>query len=219
VPDVELYLIALKNVKKAASLAATLLLIPGTLVASERLETALESVKPVELELAAAEEPKAEEPEAIAKQYWVCKGCTDIENRVLRALQDEGITDKVALAVVMGNIQQESRFQTNICEGGVKTGYHGCHRGGFGLIQWTTVGRYNGLGATARGLKLDPNSIDAQLAWMFKEPEWKAVVHKFRTPGQSMSYYMNAAYRWLGWGIHGARTSYAQKYVHYLHFA
>lgn len=155
--------------------------------------------------------------ETKTEQRWVCKGCSSVENRVLKALQDRGITDRNALAVIMGNIQQESRFQTNICEGGAKTGYYGCHRGGFGLIQWTTKGRYNGLGATARGLKMDPNSIDAQLEWMFREREWKLVENRFKTPGQSVNYYMNAAYRWLGWGIHGARTAYANQYVSYLH--
>lgn len=205
------------NLKKRAALVAlSLAFLPLTAVASERLEQALQmeppkvTGEPEEIQL--EEQPKPE------KTYlkWVCKGCTDVENRVLEALQERGIEDRVALSVIMGNIKQESRFNTTICEGGVRTGYHGCHRGGFGLIQWTTVGRYNGLGATARGLKLDPNSIEAQLAWMFREVEWKSVEHKFKTPGQSASYYMNAAYRWLGWGVHGARSHYANQYVHYL---
>ena len=186
------------------------------MTASERLDRELAEVtgpQPAKTEIVAAEPDK---PEPASHVKWVCKGCSDIENKVLDALQRRGITDKNALAVVMGNIQQESRFQTTICEGGVKTGYHGCHRGGLGLIQRTTVGRYNGLGATAKGLQLDPNGIDAQLAWMFREREWKSVEHKFKTPGQSIGFYMNAAYRWLGWGIHGARTTYANQYIHYL---
>ena len=118
----------------------------------------------------------------------------------------------------MGNIRQESKFETTICEGGKKTGYHHCHSGGFGLIQWTTLGRYNGLGRTANAYNLDPNSLDAQLKWLFAEREWKKVEHKFKTDGQSVSYYMNAAYRWLGWGVHGNRTHYAHKYMNYLHY-
>ena len=144
---------------------------------------------------------------------WVCEDCTENEQIVLQALQQKGITDKTALSVVMGNIKQESKFDTTICEGGKRTGYHGCHRGGFGLIQWTTPGRYRGLGATATGLQLDPNSLDAQLAWMFKEREWRSVEQRFKNPGQGLSYYMNAAFRWLGWGVHGARTHYAQTYA------
>ena len=205
------------NLKKRAALVAlSLAFLPLTAVASERLEQALQmeppkvTGEPEEIQL--EEQPKPEK----TSLKWVCKGCTDVENRVLEALQERGIEDRVALSVIMGNIKQESRFNTTICEGGVRTGYHGCHRGGFGLIQWTTVGRYNGLGATARGLKLDPNSVEAQLAWMFREVEWKSVEHKFKTPGQSASYYMNAAYRWLGWGVHGARSHYANQYVHYL---
>ena len=116
----------------------------------------------------------------------------------------------------MGNIRQESKFVTNICEGGKRTGYHGCRRGGFGLIQWTTLGRYNGLGRVARQYQLDPNSLDAQLKWLFAEREWKKVEHRFKTPGQSQQYYMNAAYRWLGWGVHGARTHYSNQYAYWI---
>ena len=171
----------------------------------------------LEQDLDLTPEPTEEIVEEEKEKRWVCKGCTDVENRVLSALQDQGITDKTALAVLMGNIKQESKFVTNICEGGKRTGYKNCHRGGFGLIQWTTLGRYNGLGRVARQYQLDPNSLDAQLKWLFSEVEWKKVEHRFKTPGQSQQYYMNAAYRWLGWGVHGARTTYATQYAHYLH--
>lgn len=203
--------------KRAALVALSLAFLPLTAIASERLEQALQMEPPKVTgeseEIRLEERPKPEK----TSLKWVCKGCTEVENRVLEALQERGIEDRVALSVIMGNIKQESKFNTTICEGGVRTGYHGCHRGGFGLIQWTTLGRYNGLGATARGLKLDPNSIEAQLAWMFREVEWKSVEHKFKTPGQSSSYYMNAAYRWLGWGVHGARSHYASQYQHFIH--
>ena len=82
---------------------------------------------------------------------------------------------------------------------------HGCHRGGFGLIQWTTPGRYGGLGRVARQHQLDPNSLDAQLKWLFTEVEWQKVENRFKTPGKSKAYYMNAAYDWLRWGKMGAR--------------
>ena len=56
------------------------------------------------------------------------------------------ITDKNALATILGNIKQESMFISNICEGGARVEYPNCHRGGYGLIQWTTEARYLGLG-------------------------------------------------------------------------
>ena len=34
-----------------------------------------------------------------------------------------------------------------------------------------------------------------------------------KTPGKSIDRYMNYAYNWIGWGIHGARTSYAYEYA------
>ena len=145
--------------KRTAIFAALSLLLTASvgISASEGLEQALDLTP----------EPTEEIVEDEKEKRWVCKGCTDVENRVLSALQDQGITDKIALSVLMGNIKQESKFITNICEGGKRTGYKNCRRGGFGLIQWTTLGRYNGLGRVARQYQLDPNSLDAQLKWLF----------------------------------------------------
>lgn len=150
--------------------------------------------------------------EPTTTRMWTGKGFTENEITVLNFFQDYGITDKAALAVLMGNVKQESKFVTNICEGGTRPGYNGCHRGGFGLIQWTTVGRYNGLGRHASKIGGDPNSIETQLSYLVTEVEWKKVQHIFKRPGQSISTYMNAAYRWLGWGVHGARTTYSNQY-------
>ena len=76
--------------------------------------------------------------QAIQSHRWTGVNFTATETAVLNYFQEYGITDRAALAVLLGNVKQESRFETNICEGGTRPGYHGCHRGGFGLIQWTT---------------------------------------------------------------------------------
>ena len=154
-----------------------------------------------------------------AQQLWLGRDFTPQEARVLEFLQERGITDRAALATILGNIRQESLFETRICEGGTRTGYSGCHRGGFGLIQWTTHGRYHGLGTFSNNHGLDPNTLEAQLRWMVNEGEWLAVDHIFKTPGKSIDTYMNAAYRWLGWGIHGSRTTYAHQYYQALYQA
>ena len=153
--------------------------------------------------------------EAKAKR-WVCEGCTENEREVLEFLQERGINDKVALAVLMGNIKQESKFVPDICEGGARVPYHHCHRGGFGLIQWTTHGRYSGLGQFANRYGGDPTELDTQLRWMVNEREWTKVEHVFKTPGLSVDRYMNAAYSWLGWGVHGERTNYSNQYLNRL---
>ena len=50
---------------------------------------------------------------------WKCIDCTPEEQYVLKQLQDKTrITDKNALATILGNIKQESKFYPNICEGG-----------------------------------------------------------------------------------------------------
>lgn len=147
---------------------------------------------------------------------WKGTNFTETETAVLNYFQDYGITDRAALAVLLGNVKQESRFETNICEGGHRGPYHTCRRGGFGLIQWTTVGRYTGLGNHARRMGTSPTSLDTQLSYLVTEVEWKKVEHIFKTEGNSISGYMRAAYRWLGWGVEGKRTAYAWDYYNRL---
>jgi hypothetical protein len=128
-------------------------------------------------------------------------------------LQDKGITDKNALAAIMGNIRQESTFVPNICEGGARTSYGGCRYGGYGLIQFTSPSRYYGLGRHAYSIGMDPSTLKAQLSYIVTEPQWKQIERKLKTPGKSIERYMDYAYSWLGWGHHGARTSYAYDYA------
>ena len=197
----------MKNLKQLATTAFSLLLLPGSsLVASERLEEALDMtplIEQIELTEADVETPSG----------YVCTSCSEEESIVLKALQERGIKDKNALAVIMGNIRQESRFDSKVCEGGRRTGYRGCHRGGFGLIQFTSTHRYLGLGKYARDNQMDPDSIETQIQYVFTEREWKAAERGFMQEGQSINFYMNHAYTWLGWGIHGARTHYSNQYV------
>ena len=190
---------------------AVLSLLAPSVTASDRLNEALQiPVEPVTLN-----NPPL--PESILEidslsDRVVCSNCSDDENYVLNALQDRGITDRNALAVILGNIQQESKFDPRICEGGRRTGYHGCYRGGFGLIQFTSTHRYLGLGRYATRNNLDPNLIETQIQYVFTEREWLEAERGFKREGQSVSYYMNYAYRWLGWGVHGARTHYSYQY-------
>ncbi len=197
------------------AVAACSLLAPS-MTASERLDEALQiTEEPVTLNNPPSPVPAA--PVAETPEYSVtCENCSKEEKLVLNALQDQGITDRHALAVIMGNIRQESKFDSIICEGGRRTGYHGCHRGGFGLIQFTSLHRYNGLGTFAKGNQMNPDHIETQIQYVFTEREWRAAEKGFKRPGQSVSYYMNHAYTWLGWGIHGNRTHYSNQYLRLL---
>ena len=50
---------------------------------------------------------------------WTCPDCTENEQYVLAELQKHTkISDRNALAAIMGNIKQESNFVPNICTGG-----------------------------------------------------------------------------------------------------
>jgi hypothetical protein len=69
-------------------------------------------------------ETKEVVPEKPKVTRLICKGCNHNESRTLDFLQDRGVTDKNALATIMGNIRQESTFTPNICEGGARVPYH-----------------------------------------------------------------------------------------------
>jgi len=142
----------------------------------------------------------------------VCNGCNHNESQTLEFLQNRGVTDKNAIATIMGNIRQESSFKSDICEGGARVPYHACRRGGFGAIQWTNAPRYYGLGKFAVSIGGDPSSLDTQLQYMMYEGDWKMIEPYMKTPGQTIHDYMRLARRWIRWGHKGARTDYAYDY-------
>ena len=154
-------------------------------------------------------------PEKPKEKRLICKGCNENENVALNYFQDIGIKDKNALATIMGNIKQESTFAPNVCEGGSKRSYYSCW-GGYGLIQWTSANRYYGLGDFAKKYGGSPSSLHTQLRYLTNEVQWKSVEDRMKKPGKSIYSYMNAAYDWIGWGNHGARTSYAYDYANRL---
>ena len=157
-------------------------------------------------------ETKEVVPEKPKVKRLVCKGCNHNESLTLEFLQNRGITDKNALATIMGNIRQESTFTPNVCEGGARVSYNGCTSGGYGLIQWTNAPRYNGLGRHAARIGANPSSLDAQLDYMLHEGDWKMIENQMKTPGKSINDYMRLASKWIRWGHHGARTDFAYDY-------
>ena len=161
-----------------------------------------------------------EEPESPAevhvevKKTWTCPDCSENEQYVLEELQSgTKITDRNALATIMGNIKQESKFIPNVCEGGARVPYDDCRRGGYGLIQWTSTQRYLGLGYFARKYECDPSTLECQTRYMINENIFQKVLPRFEGSGQTVAYYMKPAYHWLGWGITGPRQTYAYEFT------
>ena len=151
------------------------------------------------------------------KSIWKCPECTSEEKYVLEQLQEKtNIKDRNSLATIMGNIQQESKFIPNICEGGARVPYDRCHRGGYGIIQWTTENRYRGLGNFANRYNCDPSALDCQTRYMISESVFVKTLPSFEKSGYSVSHYMKPAYRWLGWGIKGKREIYSHQYTNKL---
>jgi hypothetical protein len=144
---------------------------------------------------------------------WTCPTCTDNEKYVLKQLQEKTrITDRNALATIMGNIKQESKFYSNICEGGTRVPYSDCHRGGYGLIQWTSTQRHLGLGYFAKKYGCDPSTLECQTRYMINEPIFQRYLPEFEGSDQSIAQYMVPSYYWLGWGIKGSRETYSHQY-------
>ena len=154
------------------------------------------------------------EPKVEIEKTWQCPDCTPEEQYVLAELQSRTrITDRNALATIMGNIKQESKFIPNICEGGARVSYRDCTSGGYGLIQWTSVNRYKNLGQFCRFFECDPSSLEGQTRYMINESVFQRYLPMFEGSGQTVRQYMAPAYYWLGWGIKGNRELYAYDYV------
>ncbi|AGG54248.1 hypothetical protein CYXG_00184 [Synechococcus phage S-SSM4] len=161
-----------------------------------------------------APEPAVAIPVVPYEASWKCPDCSEEEQYVLAELQDNTkISDRNALATIMGNIKQESTFKANICEGGARVNYEDCHDGGYGLIQWTSINRYNNLGKFCTEYGCDPSTLEGQTRFMINESQFQSVLPVFEGRGQTVYEYMKSAYVWLGWGIEGQRTNYAYDYV------
>ena len=144
---------------------------------------------------------------------WKCPDCSTEEKYVLAQIQERTkITDRNALSAILGNIKQESKFISNICEGGERVTYTNCTVGGYGLIQWTSIGRYKGLGNFCAKYGCDPSSLEGQTRYMINEPIFQRYLPEFEGSGRTISQYMVPAYYWLGWGIKGNRELYAYNY-------
>jgi len=150
----------------------------------------------------------------VVEKTWQCPGCNDNEKYVLAQLQEKTkISDRNALATIMGNIKSESNFIPNICEGGARVSYRNCTSGGYGLIQWTSIGRYNALGRFCSTYGCDPSSLEGQTRFMINETTFQRYLPEFEGNGQTVRQYMVAAYYWLGWGIKGYREQYSYDYT------
>ena len=153
-------------------------------------------------------------PIETVKYSWKCEGCSPEEKYVLEQLQEQTrISDRNALATIMGNIKQESKFIPNICEGGARVSYRDCHSGGYGLIQWTSVGRYNNLGKFCDNYGCNPSSLEGQTRYMINENVFQRYLPEFEGSGKTVDQYMVPAYYWLGWGIEGSRRNYSYNYT------
>ena len=185
----------------------TVLLTGSACMASSTIETQIDDNVMVE-------ELQDIEPVEFIEKEWKCPECNFNEQYVLAELQENTkITDRNALATIMGNIRSESNFHPNICEGGARVPYNNCYSGGYGLIQWTTIGRYNGLGNFCKKYDCDPSSLEGQTRYMINEDIFQRYLPMFEGSGLTVRDYMRPSYYWLGWGIKGSREQYAYDYT------
>ena len=172
-------------------------------------------------EQAAAEEQseilEEEKAETITVKRWDLPNGNYAERYIVKILQKRGITDKYALAVILGNIKQESMFISNICEGGARSfNINIVIVGVMVSFSGPPAVVITGLGRHANANGMNPSSLEAQVSYLFTETQWRDIEYRMKTPNQSIGYYMNSAYYWLGWGIHGNRTHYSHQYLNAL---
>lgn len=152
----------------------------------------------------------------------------------------QGITDNKAIAVILGNLQQESSLNPLACEsiGGPSTSLNTCTptktsngywRTGVGILQWSNPnnisGRRDQLFAycTRNGLNVD--LLTSQLKFLVQEAQWTSSAKAcFATPGKEMGTasnnavattgtYWKCAASWTGWGTVGSRVTYANTWL------
>ena len=187
------------------------ILITKILLASAALTVGLTGPQMIETKEAPEIQPL---PVIPYEASWKCEDCSPNEKYVLEQLQKQTkISDRNALATIMGNIKQESKFIPDICEGGARVSYSNCHSGGYGLIQWTSLGRYNNLGKFCDKYGCDPSSLEGQTRYMINESVFQRYLPEFEGRGKTVQQYMVPAYYWLGWGIKGPRETYAYQYT------
>ena len=175
--------------KKLGAVAAVSLSVFGVTSTHAEMMTGL-PIAVLDVKIDKGPPPKAI-PIDVVEKTWKCPGCTPNEKYVLKELQKKtNISDRNALATILGNIKSESNFHANICEGGARVPYNQCHSGGYGLIQWTSIGRYKGLGNFCRNHGCDPSSLEGQVRYMINEPQFQKVLPEFEGHGQPVHQYM-----------------------------
>ena len=198
--------------KKLAILS--LIAIPIAACAYPAINEIRETEVPVEEPVVGEVIPEKVQKIEVVEKDWKCPGCNDNEKYVLAQLQEKTkISDRNAIATILGNIKSESNFHANICEGGARVSYDRCYSGGYGLIQWTSTGRYLGLGSFCKKYDCDPSSLEGQVRYMINEPQFQKVLPEFEGSGWTVAQYMVPSYYWLGWGIKGYREQYAYDYT------
>ena len=92
--------------------------------------------------------------------------------------------------------------------------YRDCHRGGYGLIQWTSVNRYDNLGRFCEKYGCDPSSLEGQTRYMINESDnFQRMLPEFEGRGHTVSQYMNCPCLLLvGLGHQGQTKTYAWDY-------
>ena len=129
---------------------------------------------------------------------WRCPSCSPEEKYVLKQLQEKTkISDRNALATIMGNIKQESRFISNICEEVLEFLTLVAIGVGMESSSGLPENRYRGLGLFAEKYGCDPSEFKCQTQYMINEPVFQKNLPRFEGAGQSVSQYMIPSYYWM----------------------
>ena len=122
-----------------------------------------------------------------------------VEKEVRDILVYHGVLDNTALAVILGNIKQESNFNPLA---------YNSEEDALGLMQFR-LDRKKYLERYCT----DTTSVRCQLTYVFTEDDWKAIAADITAIGKDMNFYQSAMKRYLRYSHFGNRLIYAKEYL------
>ena len=137
------------------------------------------------------------------EQFWECPTCTPAEQYVLKELQKQtNIKSRNAFRRFLETLNRKVTSVPSYARRGSRVPYDRCFasRWIYGIIQWTTESRYNGLGSFCKKYGCDPSSLAGQVRYMINENQFQTVLPEFEGGVDTVAQYMVPCYYWIRLG-------------------
>ena len=119
------------------------------------------------------------------EKTWKLPNGTPAEQYVLAQLQEH--TESLIVMLLQRSwvtLNRKASLFLTYARRGNRVPYESCHSGGYGLIQWTSIGRYNNLGKFCEKYNCDPSSLEGQTRYMINENVFRRYLPEFEGRGK-----------------------------------